>query len=57
VSRGGEDNSGKEWTFDYHGYLRAPLSVGIGSRQNRYCLTADGSETRDCNADTASDHR
>lgn len=59
VSRGGEDNSGKEWTFDYHGYLRAPMRVGIGSRQNRYCLntTADGmnsvgSLTRECDPNT-----
>ncbi len=56
VSRGGEDTSGKEWTFDYHGYLRAPFSVGIGSRNNRYCLNVtnnyetDG-RTRECTAE------
>ncbi len=50
VSRGGEDTSGKEWTFDYHGYLRAPFRVGLGSRSNRYCLAADGASTVDCPA-------
>jgi hypothetical protein len=24
----------KEWLFDYHGYFRAPLRVGVGSRAN-----------------------
>ncbi|HEU5077435.1 MAG TPA: hypothetical protein VFU02_24755 [Polyangiaceae bacterium] len=61
VSRGGEDTSGKEWTFDYHGYLRAPFSVGIGARQNRYCLNTSGGgaapvntdgSTRDCDPNT-----
>lgn len=56
VSRGGEDTSGKEWTFDYHGYLRAPFSVGIGSRQNRYCLTPDGAETRECDPNSEVPH-
>ncbi len=56
VSRGGEDDSGKEWTFDYHGYLRAPFRVGIGSRTNRYCLDPNAPSTgaivptRACNA-------
>lgn len=49
VSRGGEDTSGKEWTFDYHGYLRAPFSFGIGARDNRYCLDPSGNGvTRQC---------
>lgn len=51
VSRSGEDDSSKEWSFDYHGYLRAPFRVGIGSRTNRYCLDNGGAETIDCPAD------
>lgn len=53
VSRGGEDTSGKEWTFDYHGYLRAPFSVGIGARENRFCLDPANNyaTTRACTAD------
>lgn len=38
VSRAGPESDANDWRFDYHGYLRAPFRVGMGSRTNRYCI-------------------
>jgi hypothetical protein len=34
LSQRGADSGASDWKFDYHGYLRAPMRVGIGKRDN-----------------------
>ncbi len=43
-SRGGgrEGKSGGDWGFDFHGYLRAPMRIGLGERED----PADGQSER-----------
>lgn len=41
---GPEPDDAGDWKFDYHGYFSAPFRVGIGSRNNRYCIPSDNGE-------------
>src|SRR5690606_36989350 len=34
LAGGPVNDSDDEWKFDYHGYLRAPMRIGIGERAN-----------------------
>ncbi|HEY8946469.1 MAG TPA: hypothetical protein VIM73_19595, partial [Polyangiaceae bacterium] len=34
LAQRGADSGTSDWSFEYHGYLRAPMRVGIGKRDN-----------------------